>query len=190
MLEGAIYMEKYCSRCDKETFVTVKTVHEVYNVKGKDIEIDADVCVCKECGEQLWDDKIDGNNLRKAYAEYRRLNNLLQPEEIKQIRDKYHLSQSTFSKILGLGEKTITRYENGSIQEKSQDNLMKLVNDINNFKRLYNLSLTELSESEKMKIDNTLHEFENKNVISFESARFQLYSSNKDMYQYELQMEM
>lgn len=52
---------------------------------------------------------------------------LLSPAEIKAIRVKAGLSQAGISEILGVGEKTYTRWENGkSLQNKSSDNLIRL----------------------------------------------------------------
>ena len=35
------------------------------------------------------------------------------PDDIKRIRGKYSLSQQSFARLLGLGEASIVRYENG-----------------------------------------------------------------------------
>lgn len=63
----------------------------------------------------------------KLYNEYRKLNSFLLPEEIKSIREKYGVTQVEFAQILGLGNKTITRYENGSLQNVAHNNLIKIV---------------------------------------------------------------
>ena len=52
---------------------------------------------------------------------------LLSPAEIKAIRINAGLSQTEISQILGVGEKTYTRWESGkSLQNKSSDNLIRL----------------------------------------------------------------
>ena len=94
------------------------------------------VSFCSECGEEVWNDELDENNLQKAYTIYRTNHGLLQPYEIYNIREKYGVSQTLFARILGLGDKTITRYENGSIQDKAQNNLIALVSHPENFKEL------------------------------------------------------
>ena len=60
---------------------------------------------------------------------YRMKNNLLTSFEIKEIRNKYKLTQSELSFLLGLGEITITRYETKQIQQVSIDNMLKEVNN-------------------------------------------------------------
>lgn len=60
---------------------------------------------------------------------YRKKNNLLTSFEIKEIRSKYKLTQSELSFLLGLGEITITRYETKQIQEISNDNMLREINN-------------------------------------------------------------
>lgn len=54
---------------------------------------------------------------------------LLQSHEIKRIRDKYDLNQKDFSKILGLSEITIHRYECGTIQTDANDAIIRFSAD-------------------------------------------------------------
>ena len=75
--------------------------------------------------EYYVDEKLGNENLRKIRNEYRRKNGLLLDYNIKQIRDKYKLSQKDFALLLGLGEVTITRYESKTVQDKSQDEIIR-----------------------------------------------------------------
>lgn len=133
----------YCPNCNKMMDSEVVERLETLNVRGQEITLKVKMRVCKECGEPLVDDELDDISLKQFYDEYRRLNNLLFPNDIKKIREKYNMSQTEFAKLLGMGEKTITRYENGTIQEKTHDNLIRAVNNDSVFsdfaKRLENL---------------------------------------------------
>lgn len=60
---------------------------------------------------------------------YRMKKNLLTSFEIKEIRSKYKITQSELAFLLGLGEITITRYETKQIQEISNDNLLREINN-------------------------------------------------------------
>lgn len=108
-------MKKYCDNCESEVETKVITKKEVYTVLGEDIEVEAQVLVCSNCNEELFCEELDGATLINAYNEYRRRHKLLLPTEIKQIRELYGLSQRSFAKLLNWGDKTIHRYENGSI---------------------------------------------------------------------------
>lgn len=126
----------YCPNCNSEVLTEVKTVSETYPVRGEDITITARVRCCNSCGQDIWDEELDGQNLLDAFVIYRQRHGLLQPEEIRRIREKYGLSQITFAKILGLGDKTIARYENGSIADMAQNNLIELMRHPSNFREL------------------------------------------------------
>lgn len=138
----------YCPHCNQEVKTTVRTLTETYPVKGENITILADVRHCNCCGNEIWDELLDSKNLLNAYAIFRRRHHLLQPEEIRNIRKKYGLSQSAFAKVLGLGEKTITRYENGSIPDAAQNALIKLVRHPENFAFLLQENRATISPQE------------------------------------------
>ena len=103
----------------------------------------------------------------KLYNEYRKLNSLLLPEEIKSIREKYGVTQVEFAQILGLGDKTITRYENGSLQDTAQNNLIKIVGRnpeeflklLKECKKVSKEKINELSEKISAKINNSKHTY-------------------------------
>lgn len=57
----------YCCLCDKLQRYTVKEESETYPVDGFDIPIMAKVCYCDTCGEQLWNQFYDDDNLRRAF---------------------------------------------------------------------------------------------------------------------------
>lgn len=72
----------------------------------------------------------------------------MQPEEIKAIREKYALTQTAFAKILGLGEKTIARYETGSLQDMAQNNLIELARLPEAFRYLLQKGRSRITEIE------------------------------------------
>ena len=60
----------------------------------------------------------------------RRVDGLLTSEEIKQIREKYGLSQRELARILGVAEKSIAKYEAGFVaQSKAMDNLLRIIRE-------------------------------------------------------------
>ena len=117
-------MKKYCENCGKEVNTKLVLRKETYNVCGEPIEVEAGVLVCSECGEDFYCEELDNATLIRAYNEYRKKHKLLLPEEIKKIREQYGLSQRSFAKLLNWGDKTIFRYENGSIQDKAHNSLL------------------------------------------------------------------
>ena len=117
-------MRKLCDCCGKSVETKIVEKREVYPIHGEDIAVDTYVMVCTECGMDLFDEELDNATLIKVYNEYRQRHKLLLPEEIKSIREQYGLSQRGFSRLLGWGDKTICRYENGSLQDRAHDTIL------------------------------------------------------------------
>ena len=120
-------MMTFCEYCNKFVSTHTKTYEDSVEVKGIPIKIVADGSFCDECERQLFDRDADNNALLMAYREYRKQKRLLQPEDIKRIREKYGLTQVSFSRLLGFGDKTITRYERGALQDEAPDTLISSV---------------------------------------------------------------
>ncbi len=127
-------MRKYCEECGKEVETKIAVKRERYDVCGEEIETDAQVLVCAECGEEFYCEELDEATLLRAYNIYRRRHKLLLPEEIRRIREQYGLSQRSFSKLLNWGDKTIRRYENGSIQDKAHNSLLLFLREPENMR--------------------------------------------------------
>lgn len=145
-------MRKYCEECGKEVETEIITQKEAYDVCGETIEVDAQVLVCVECGEEFYSEELDNATLVRAYNEYRRKHKLLLPEEIKKIREQYGLSQRSFAKLLNWGDKTICRYENGSIQDKAHNSLLLFLRDPENMRTYLTENEVSLGEKQKEKL--------------------------------------
>ena len=85
--------------------------------------------VCKKCGARLSSNDVERENDISIYDAYKKKAGLLTTYEIKEIRIKRGMSQRQLAKFLDIGEKDITRYENGSVQTRSIDNMIRLVGD-------------------------------------------------------------
>lgn len=76
-------------------------------------------------------------------------NKLLFPEEFKKIRRNYGLSQRAIAALLNMGDKTIHRYENGAIQNKTYNSLLLFLKSPENM-------LVYLKETENSLNENQL----------------------------------
>lgn len=86
-------MRKYCEECGREVETKVITKRESYDVCGESIEVDAQILVCAECGEEFYCEELDNATLIRAYNEYRRRHKLLLPEEIKRSESNMGLAR-------------------------------------------------------------------------------------------------
>ena len=84
---------------------------------------DATWWACGSCDEE----ELPAELVARIEAERYRLEGLLSPLEVQDVRKRVGLSQREMAKLLGVGEKTYTRWECGlSAQTKSMDNLIRL----------------------------------------------------------------
>jgi putative zinc finger/helix-turn-helix YgiT family protein len=149
----------FCPNCEEYTETTFGIEKEVYNVRGEPIEIEAEVTICQKCGEKIFDEERDSRNLEKAYSLYRDKHNLLPPDEIRLIREKYGLSQRALSRLLGWGEITIHRYENGAIQDNAHDKLLRLIEDPQNMQRFFETNQNKLPSFTAARLEKRIASF-------------------------------
>jgi putative zinc finger/helix-turn-helix YgiT family protein len=79
---------------------------------------------CEKCGEEFTTTQTDQISLTQAHNQYREKNNIPFPEEIAFIRQRYELSASKMSEVLGLGANGYSNYENGEIPTTAYGNLI------------------------------------------------------------------
>lgn len=121
----------HCSICGEEHEVELCEEKVEKPVKDDIVEYTENYYRCNKYDiENIF---MTGNMWNKSLLNridaYRTKNNLLTSIEIKQIRDKYKVTQAELSFLLGLGEVTITRYETKQIQEVSNDNMLREINN-------------------------------------------------------------
>lgn len=97
-------------------------------MRGVDVAAEQVELHCDRCGEvQVRLDDADAAE-RRAGALVRRTLGLMQPEEIRALRENLGLTQAELESRLGLGAKTVVRWESGRVmQSKATDNLLRLI---------------------------------------------------------------
>ena len=145
-------MKKYCEVCGKEVETRIITKREEYDVCGDNIAVDAQVLTCAECGEELFCEEWDNATLVNAYNEYRKKHKLLLPDEIAEIRKQYGLSQRGLAKLLNWGDKTICRYENGSIQDRAHNSMLLFLREPENMRTYLTDNEVSLSLKQRDKL--------------------------------------
>jgi putative zinc finger/helix-turn-helix YgiT family protein len=113
------------------------------------IPVPVELLRCSECGEEFEDPKSDYDPLVVAYAEYRRRKGMVTPEQISQFRKTYGLTQKELSDLIGIGTATLSRYENGSLQEEVHDKLLRFVMEPRSMRKLAESDRSALSQAKK-----------------------------------------
>ncbi len=119
-------MKVYCPYCRKEVNYRIET-REVKEFKGIEINCLENVAICKECNNDLYVNDLEKENNKRIYEAYRGKTDIIKPQNIIDLREKYSLSQRELTAILGFGKMTINRYERGGIPTKSQSDYIKLL---------------------------------------------------------------
>ncbi len=114
----------YCPSCEQEQAFRREEREQNYEVRDETIVLTLPLWVCSVCKETIVDDEF-GDPVEKAFDAYREKHALLRPVEIQEIRAKWNLSQAAFAALLGMSQATINRYEQGSLQQVKEDELIR-----------------------------------------------------------------
>lgn len=131
---------------------------------------------CTNCGEQIISLDLE-QQLEKVRRE--RLG-LLTPEQIANIRKSVGLTQIEMSQLLGLGDKTYTRWESGkSLQNKSSDNLIRFFEQNSDFFAKLDVQRSAHRKEQIREYIESLENLEGKNITSIAAHGGQLSSITK-----------
>lgn len=84
--------------------------------------------VCTDCGETFLSVEAMEKLQKEAIQLMKRARGLLTADEIRALRHSLDLSQAAFEKLIGVGPKTVVRWEKGTVfQSATADRLMRLI---------------------------------------------------------------
>lgn len=109
-----------------------KVVEENYLYEEDDLRVEykGKKAICESCGKEISIDEIENYNQEQFEKAYKEINDIITIEDIEKILVKYDIGKRVLSKLLGLGEITITRYLEGYIPTTKNSNyLKKILND-------------------------------------------------------------
>ncbi|NVN18235.1 DUF4065 domain-containing protein [Muricauda sp. HICW] len=133
--------------------------------RKNDFEITEHFYVCEDTGEEFTTSELDAININQVYNQYRDKYGLPFPDQIKQIREKYKISATKMSEILGFGANSYRLYEQGEVPSVGNGRQILGAADPETF-RLYLISNQELIDPRDFhKINKTIDE-----LVSSETA--------------------
>lgn len=138
---------EHCPHC--EVAAVVVKERRAVPLGQRRFEIDDEFYRCSECGEEFYTAQQADARERQAIATARAEDRLLTPDQIRAIREGLRLSQRDFELLLGVGEKTCVRWEQGRVcQNVSTDRLIRLLAaDPENIRLLAAINGVSLPES-------------------------------------------
>lgn len=120
---------RFCIHCMEEHEVDIVEMTDTEIFKDEEVTFNGIYQHCTIEDELVQtEEMMRANNLALKDA-YRGKKSLLTSKEIIEIREKYDISQKDFSEVLGWGRATITRYENHQVQDRSNDYVLRKINE-------------------------------------------------------------
>lgn len=186
-----------CPLCEGVRDLVYGSQIETIRVRGEDISVETKLYYCLTGDHYFQSAHDDEERIQNAYKEYRKRKGLIQPDEIKQLRERYGLSQRAFARLLNWGTITIQRYETGAIQDSAHDSILRFLNNSDNFRRYYESMKSMLQDINRNKVEKKLAELEKQasqlvidfalkrafaNVVKIDLTK---YSSAKDSVNYK-----
>jgi len=171
-------MKGVCPNCEKISELEHIITIEELNVRGEIIKVEVEYYKCAECGEEFENPSSKDDSLEKAYREYRRKHGMIQPEEIREMRKLYGLTQKELSNLIGWGGATLSRYENGALQDDAHDRVLQLVKNPENLNRLITKNESLLPEKKRNRLLSELSDAVEKicsfpNILSERFGRYE-----------------
>lgn len=97
-------------------------------IHGTRVPVDEEYFRCTECGEEEYSYDQATAAERRAAEVFRERNGFLQPDEIAALRRRWGVTQTQLEDALGLGRKTVARWEAGRVlQTRALDNLLRVI---------------------------------------------------------------
>lgn len=173
---------EFCPVCEETGCLEYKEGEEIFKINEEEISVFTSYYVCKNCESEIEDPYDNKIPVTEAYRIYKQKHNMLQAEEIKELRKKYGLTQGELGKILGLGMVTISRYENECLQTRANDNLLRTLENPSAFLSLLEKNEANLPEMKINKIKNVLSQKERQHYLLDELQDYKpdIYSGFKE----------
>lgn len=159
-------MKGICPSCEKVSELEHVREREVVDVRGEAIDVEVEFFKCTECGEGF-ENTRGSDSLALAYREYRKRHDMLQPEQIREWRKKYGLTQKELGQLLGWGGVTLSRYETGALQVEAHEKILRLAMEPHNLITLILETPNALPEDKRERLLKELREADEE-VCSFE----------------------
>ena len=118
-------IDTFCPECWCTVEARIESRPEAHVVRETEIETVSEIAVCPLCGTDIGDSRLEDANIQRAYDVYRKTRGVIFPQQIKELRVKYGISQKSLGVLLGIGEASIVRYEDGSLPSNSNNMLLR-----------------------------------------------------------------
>lgn len=145
-----------CPECHATGSSHIVEREDVFPVRDDVVTVRVRIRVCDACQSEVYDRELDSAIRRTVYDAYRARNNVIGPEEVRSIRERYGLSPHNLACLLSWDEATLLRYEAGSLAEEGHNQLLQLIRDPWNMQALVKDRGGRLSPSVRRRLEGRL----------------------------------
>jgi HTH-type transcriptional regulator/antitoxin MqsA len=118
-----------CHTCGGE-MIAAREKAEI-RIGNKAAVVEVDRSRCKDCEEMFYTPAQMDAAQMAASEQLRKKDGLLGPADIRRIRARYGLTQAQLEQLLGVGPKTVVRWERGTVcQSRTADELLRIITDM------------------------------------------------------------
>ena len=140
-------LHHYCAKCGVVDNIVKREITETRKIKSEEITVKGAAAFCPICGARI-SDECDKEMESQAFMIYRERHGLLQPEEVRCLREKYGLSARQFSALLNLGDHIIYDIERGAIATRTIDNTIRNIRSYSMLRKYLSSTKTKLHKKE------------------------------------------
>lgn len=144
-------MTRICPSCEKERPIETIKRQETITVRGEEIRVEGEHYRCGSCGT-TFENTHGPDVLDVAYRTYRHHHEMFQPEAIRDWRKSLGLTQRELSALLGWGGATLSRYENGALQDEAHEKIMRLAMEPHNLIKLMRETPEALEDNKRNRL--------------------------------------
>lgn len=164
----------FCTKCNAFVDYIVQYEDVTQTVKEDTFTLNVGVPYCVSGHHEVFVEEVDQKTQHMFFDAYREKHHLVSVTEIIAIRKKIGLTQRDFSRLLGLGEISISRYELGSLPSQSISTLILSSRNIDSLKDVFEKNKNMMSEIGADKVEKYLAKHSDQILtgnISFNSTK-------------------
>lgn len=121
------HKKEFCDNCRKDVNIKVIEKTLMDSLKDKTYEYVGREAVCENCHHEIYLEEIIDYNLNQLYFEYRKKNDIIHLDQIREIPKRYNIGKRPLSLLLGWGELTFSRYFDGDLPSKQYSDVLKSI---------------------------------------------------------------
>ena len=145
-------MKDFCPKCEEMTEVeSVRTREEVL-VRGETFSVYCEYFRCTLCNSEFEKSGSGIDPLAEAYKKYQVKHDMITSDKMIKFRKNYDLTQKELSELLGWGGATLSRYENGALQDDAHDRALRLAMEPEGLRTLIRNDRKALTEEKRQRI--------------------------------------